>query len=216
MQTVRDCIKAVIKHSLRAVNESPLLETRLYDDFRKEHKIPKSVLDKSIKVIEYVKPARMLHLPIPTLEERTVLEVAAKHFDVTIEDILGKRRFIEMVSARRVYMVILHIYFDYKLVKTGLKLARDHSTVIHAIQVHDNLLQSDPKYRMQFKKILEELREQIPHAFIENKKETIMDIEKAFNRQKWAAMLARTSPHKPTPAEIKTLSEFLHSQEHGS
>lgn len=189
MQTVRDCIKKAIKHTLRAVNESSLLEERLYKDFIQENNLTVKDLDRLIDPSIY----RMKKLkdpfpevPKPTNDELVALVTIADEFGVTPEQVLGRSRKIEIADARRIYYVILFVYFNYKLEKTGSRLNRDHSTVIHAVRRHDSLLSSDPRYAKRFFSILDGLHELIESAFAHSPAtKSIIEFDKELSKERW-------------------------------
>jgi chromosomal replication initiator protein len=73
----------------------------------------------------------------------------AEYFDITVNDIKDKTRKKEIVLARQIAM-----YFAKELTNLSLKTIgyhfgnRDHSTVIHAIQTVNDLIESDRKVKM--------------------------------------------------------------------
>lgn len=95
----------------------------------------------------------------PTKQEITIpyiQEIVANHFDISIEDLRGKKRPANISHARHVAMYLSHKHTDTTLVHIGKNYfgGRDHSTVSHAIKTIGSGISTD-----------------------ENIKETILEIE---------------------------------------
>lgn len=65
-----------------------------------------------------------------------VLRSAAEYADVTVDDLLGPRRYRAIVKARRVAAVALRI-LDYSYPQIGVTLYKDHTSVIHLVKSAD-------------------------------------------------------------------------------
>lgn len=87
-----------------------------------------------------------------------IQKLVCEHMKINLDDIKGKTRKREIVQARHVSM-----YFAKELTKSSLKTigshfgGRDHSTVIHAVQTVNDLIETDKD----FKKSIEELKRKI-------------------------------------------------------
>ncbi|MDN5247503.1 MAG: chromosomal replication initiator protein DnaA [Candidatus Cardinium sp.] len=69
------------------------------------------------------------------------------HYNISLDDLKGKSRKKEIVAARQVAMHLTKKYTTHSLKSIGTYFGgRDHTTVIHAVQVIDNLLNKDPEY----------------------------------------------------------------------
>lgn len=192
MQTVRDCIKESIKHTLKSVGESTLLEERMYSDFLKQNKLQKKHLDRLLDPGIYkIKKDKKVFLNVlePSDEELTVLITIANKCKVEIADILSRSRKNEVVDARRIYTVILYVYFNYKLVQTGLRIDRDHTTIIHSVAAHDDLLSTNNGYRDKFRQVLETLYEIIPDVITQGYESNLFEFNKKLNKEKWEKLL---------------------------
>lgn len=85
----------------------------------------------------------------PTTE--TTIEVLQQqvvaHYHISLDELKGKSRKKEIVTARQVAMHLMKKYTTHSLKSIGAYFGgRDHTTVIHAVQVIDDLLQKDPAY----------------------------------------------------------------------
>ncbi len=83
--------------------------------------------------------------------ERSLCE----YFNTTMEALDIKNRKREVVYKRQVFMYFLKEKTDLSLNQIGVKFSRDHTTVIHARNVINDLIFSDPQVR----KEIEEIRE---------------------------------------------------------
>lgn len=192
MQTIRDCIKESIKHTLKSVNESVLLEDKLYTEFVKQHKLDKRQLDRLVDPGLYkIKKDKkvFLNVPEPNEDELTVLITIAAQCKVEIADILSRSRKDEVVDARRIYIVILYVYFNYKLVKTGLRVDRDHTTIIHSVAAHDDLVSTNNGYREKFRKVLQALYEVMPEILDQGTENNVFEFNKKLSKEKWQKLL---------------------------
>ena len=192
MQTVRDCIKESIKHTLKSVGESTLLEDKMYSDFLKESKLQKKHLDRLLDPSLYkIKKDKKIFLNViePSDEELTVLITIANKCKVEIADILSRSRKNEVVDARRIYTIILYVYFNYKLVQTGLRVDRDHTTIIHSVAAHDDLLSTNNGYRDKFRQVLQELYEIMPDILTQGYESNLFEFNKKLNKEKWEKLL---------------------------
>jgi chromosomal replication initiation ATPase DnaA len=192
MQTVRDCIKESIRHTLKSVNESVLLEEKLYTQFIKKENLTKKELDRLIDpgIYKIRKQEKVFaDIPEPSQEETLILITISAECKVEIGEILSKSRKDEVVDARRIYIVILYIYLNYKLVQTGLRVNRDHSTVIHSISTHDNLIRTSNKYLGLFRRVLTSLYEVMPEILNNIRDNTMFEFNKKLNQEKWARLM---------------------------
>jgi len=192
MQTIRDCIKDSIKHTLKSLNKTALLEEKLYNDFVKEHELGQKQLNRLIDpgVYKKVKEPKMFDdVPQPDKEELLVLLAISSECNVEIQDILGRNRKTEIVDARKIYMIILYVYFNYKLVQISLRTNRDHSTIIHAINVHDDLIKTNASYREKFKKVLKNLHDSRSDIFTDNFDRSMVKMSKKIRKEKWTKFI---------------------------
>ena len=60
------------------------------------------------------------------------MEVVAQHFNITVSDILSKKKNKEIANPRQICMYLCRKYTDYSLQALGKVMGnRDHSTILH-------------------------------------------------------------------------------------
>jgi hypothetical protein len=164
----------------------------MYSDFLKESKLQKKHLDRLLDPSLYkIKKDKKIFLNViePSDEELTVLITIANKCKVEIADILSRSRKNEVVDARRIYTIILYVYFNYKLVQTGLRIDRDHTTIIHSVAAHDDLLSTNNGYRDKFRQVLQELYEIMPDILTQGYESNLFEFNKKLNKEKWEKLL---------------------------
>ena len=61
-----------------------------------------------------------------------IMEVVAQHFNITVSDILSKKKNKEIANPRQICMYLCRKYTDYSLQALGKVMGnRDHSTILH-------------------------------------------------------------------------------------
>ena len=87
-----------------------------------------------------------------------IQEIVSKFFSISIEDMKDKARRKEIVIARQVAMYFSKDYTNNSLKSIGFHFGgRDHSTVIHAVQSVNDMIDTDSI----FKKNVEEIKKRI-------------------------------------------------------
>ncbi|MFH1572264.1 MAG: helix-turn-helix domain-containing protein, partial [Gemmatimonadota bacterium] len=105
------------------------------------------------KIVQQRLPAESSHLSIESIQR-----IVAHHFDLTPELLIGKTRKQEVASPRQIAMFLAKRLTNSPLKVIGLHFGnRDHSTVIHAIQVVTKKCAADPS----FARVVEALTDQI-------------------------------------------------------
>ena len=75
------------------------------------------------------------------------IEVAAKAFGFTAEEIVSDRRTARLVKARHIAMWLMRETTPRSLPVIGRRFRRDHSTVFHALKRVDKMRNKSPKTR---------------------------------------------------------------------
>lgn len=91
---------------------------------------PRLVLDKNAKPEQWIPPWR-----------RSALAICAKH-GVEWSDIMKQNRVGKIVRARQEICWDLVVNFHMSFYGAGIKLDRDHTTVLHAVERHKKLLEA--------------------------------------------------------------------------
>lgn len=94
--------------------------------------------------------AKMLQLDLETKRRRVtpekIIESICEVFDLSPKDIKGNRRTAYVAQARQVVMYLLREELEYPLEKVAQQVNRkDHTTVIHACEKIEKMLESDEK-----------------------------------------------------------------------
>jgi chromosomal replication initiator protein len=89
----------------------------------------------------------------------TIIEAITEHYKVRIPDLKGKSRLREIVLPRQVAMYLTKELTNLSLKSIGYHFGgRDHSTVIHAIQTVNDLMDTDKEISMAVAKLLKMFR----------------------------------------------------------
>ncbi|MBO5196818.1 MAG: chromosomal replication initiator protein DnaA [Clostridia bacterium] len=111
--------------------------------------------------LEMVKSSipEFLHENKPVTETiEKIIEVTARKYDVTVEEILGTKRTKNIKTARNVAMYIAKQILDLSLPQIGKFMNRDHSTVHSNIQNIESLLETDNQLSNDITEIITEVK----------------------------------------------------------
>ena len=85
----------------------------------------------------------------------TIQKAVADYYNLTVEVLKGKKRSANIVYPRMIAMYLCRMLTDQSFPRIGLEFgARDHSTVIHAV----NTIEEDLKNNSQLKNIINEIK----------------------------------------------------------
>ncbi len=87
-----------------------------------------------------------------------IIEVTARKYDVTVEEILGTKRTKHIKTARNVAMYIAKQVLDLSLPQIGKFMNRDHSTVHSNIQNIESLMETDNQLSNDITEIITEVK----------------------------------------------------------
>ena len=88
------------------------------------------------------------------IDIKFIQDVVSKYFNISIEDMKDKARKKEMVIARQVAMYFSKDFTNNSLKSIGFHFGgRDHSTVIHAVQSVNDMIDTDSIFRKNIKEI---------------------------------------------------------------
>ena len=77
-----------------------------------------------------------------------IQQSCADYYGIQVEDLKAKTRKKEIVIARQVAMYFSKEFTNHSLKSIGYHFGgRDHSTVIHAVQAINDLMETDPSFR---------------------------------------------------------------------
>ena len=96
------------------------------------------------------------------MDETIIINVCAKVFGVTKKEVLSDSRLRDIVNARFCAMYMCRHYYDNLSVSSiARKFNRTHASVLHAIQIIDNLKSTDKI----FKQIIINIQNKLDHEF---------------------------------------------------
>ena len=92
-----------------------------------------------------------------------IQKVVAGHFKVSLEHLKSKSRKRELVTARQVAMYFVKRYTRHSLKSIGHYFGgRDHSTVSHALQAVDDMLDTEPHFKRSFEDLQRKVKFKVP------------------------------------------------------
>lgn len=88
-----------------------------------------------------------------------IQKTVSEYFKVHLDDLKAKTRKKEIVIARQVAMFFSKEYTNHSLKSIGYHFGgRDHSTVIHAVQSVNNMVETDARFRAQMQELQKKLK----------------------------------------------------------
>jgi chromosomal replication initiator protein len=92
------------------------------------------------------------------INARQIIERTAKHFHISMEDILGPKRDKDIVVPRQVAMYMLRSELHLSFPKIAHELGRkDHTTAIHSVEK----IEKEMSFESQIKQHINELKERL-------------------------------------------------------
>lgn len=110
---------------------------------------------------------------LPTTYAGQVTTIAGHLFDVQYSDILSKQRDHTIVRARQAAMSALRQVKGFSFPRIGRMFARDHSTVIHAWEKTQAMLESNPEFANRYACLLREA-ESLNDSIIASMRKTVV------------------------------------------
>jgi len=92
-----------------------------------------------------------------------IQKTVAAHYNISLEDLKSKSRKREFVTARQVAMFFVKQYTNHSLKSIGHYFGgRDHSTVIHALQAVNDMLDTAPRFKLSFTELQRKIQCKAP------------------------------------------------------
>jgi chromosomal replication initiator protein len=92
-----------------------------------------------------------------------IQKTVAAHYSIPLENLKSKSRKRELVTARQVAMYFSKKYTNHSLKSIGYYFGgRDHSTVIHALQAVNDMLDTEPHFKLSFKDLQRKIKFKVP------------------------------------------------------
>ena len=90
-------------------------------------------------------------------------KVVTEHYNVSLESLKSKTRKKEIVIARQVAMYLAKQYTNHSLKSIGHYCGgRDHSTVIHALQTVNDMLDTEPQFSLSLEELKRKIKLKLP------------------------------------------------------
>ena len=118
-------------------------------------RIPITCFDKPV-VLPIIRPKPK---PMPGLcLAKFVQETVAAHFGVTVHEILAKRRNPKVILPRHVAMYVTKHVSLQSFPEIGRRFQRDHTTVLHAVQKIERMIESDFDLKQTIENLISECK----------------------------------------------------------
>ena len=92
-----------------------------------------------------------------------IQKTVAAHYGISLENLKSKSRKRELVTARQIAMYFAKKYTNHSLKSIGYYFGgRDHSTVIHALQTVNNMLDTEPHFKLSCKDLQRKIKLKVP------------------------------------------------------
>ena len=120
------------------MKNNKLISPYVFPGMRREH-LPENIKERMTKLITR---------DITEITEELILNAVSDITKVKKEDILGNRRFVEVVDARRIYIYNVKKHLNKTLVYIGKSLGhRDHTTICFSIKRYEDLYKNESRFR---------------------------------------------------------------------
>lgn len=87
-----------------------------------------------------------------------VQQIVAKNYNITVEDLKGKKRTSQITIPRQIAMYICRTYLDESLSRIGIDFGgKDHTTVMHAVNKINNEILNDDSINIEIQKIINKI-----------------------------------------------------------
>jgi chromosomal replication initiator protein len=84
-----------------------------------------------------------------------VQQLVANHYNISIDELKGKKRTSNISNARQIAMYICRKFLEESFPKIGIEFGgKDHSTVIHSVDKITNELKTNPQLEIEIQKII--------------------------------------------------------------
>lgn len=92
-----------------------------------------------------------------------IQKTVAAHYNISLENLKSKSRKREFVTARQVAMFFSKKYTNHSLKSIGYYFGgRDHSTVIHALQAVNDMIDTEPHFKLSFEDLQRKIKFKVP------------------------------------------------------
>lgn len=115
-------------------------------------------------------------------EEVELTQIMCEIHYLDYERLFSKGRKREVVDARAQLSSFLYTKLRYSFKRVGIFFNRDHSTIIHAINLHESLMTTNRDYSIKYVEFCDRVKKDIPHLLSDNK--IIEEVFKDFKTER--------------------------------
>ena len=178
MQTIRDLVEKTIEESIEHLVRIKGLKQLEEDSFIVESTLRKVLSNPDIKkirnkalpvvkdsfAVKESKPEteRPIILGTHSITDIEICQIAAKLFSVEYNKLFIACRERIIIDARMQTANVMNKYLGYSLKKIGSIFGKDHSTVVHWLSNHRDLIETNNSYLLLYQRYLKSLEEQMP------------------------------------------------------
>lgn len=212
MQNIDDYIKKSVEYAVIKMGGYPGDALRIYKSLITQEGFNKNIRQRPITPAKPIRvnPVRSLKRLVLTQDEKKVFDIIYSHTDFPYEELISESRKRDLVDVRKQGMVLFAIYLNYTYKKAGdLFGHRDHSTVIHAVNSHDDLIQSSHSYGSSFKKLLDDVKKELPHYFERQPLVTLKQLKNEFDQVKWERFASKWAKEQRDMKQLREIKEAL-------
>lgn len=99
----------------------------------------------------------MQNIPIELVQR-----VVAEYYNMSVQDLKGKKRTQTITHPRQVAMYIIRELTEYSTTEVGLEFGgRDHTTVMHAVQRIEDKLKTEPSFEVTLHNLIRAIKERV-------------------------------------------------------
>jgi hypothetical protein len=168
MQTVRDIIGYIAKETVdylvktkKLAASDPYLEERLKRKFL-EDKTLSPYRNKSIIPVQKTKKVRLDMRHNLSIYELHLVQIICEVHLIEFNNVFSKTRKTEYIDARTQLSAFLYTYLQYRYTRIANIFGKDHSTIIHSVKKHEDLLETDKIYTQKFTSFVELVKREMP------------------------------------------------------
>jgi hypothetical protein len=208
MQTVRDLITYICKETVEYLNRTEklkhpdiFLKDKLVKKFFADNKL-KPYKGKSIVIIRKPKANKPFIIPGLSEFELKICAIICEVHNVDFHDLFSRSRSGMVVDARRQFTAFLYTYLAYTYAHVGFLFGKDHSTIIHNVRTHENLLETDTIYAIKFGKFMDVIKNEFPEILekVDEKQELFKEYKKVHAQRATNAAKLVSLENKPVKA----------------
>jgi chromosomal replication initiation ATPase DnaA len=170
MQTVRDIVELVVKHCSKDINnlDGYYVDKTVAAILNLEEIKPyknKSFGGSHKGKLMTINPCRLM-----TAQELKIAQIVCETTHTDFNDLFSRTRKRCVVEVRMQLVSFFYFYRSYTYSNLGSLFGRDHSTMIHNVTTHQDLVDGNYLYAVKFYNLINKIKEEMPYLFIEKTK----------------------------------------------